>query len=332
MLAPNASGQLTEYGRRRMAEIGQTSFKKLKDGAVDKQRKTTSAIEANLNSIADKLVVGYKVPTDQLEQAKIGAAYMEHLGTLQVPANEASKDKIPSEVKPLIDGILQLASDLGDQVVSVYLVGSVGRGEFVAGVSDINFYVITKNQKPITFDSEKPLTLMVLSEKDFLSQEHQKDRFVCWSDGVLLSGTEFTFSDKDFPKPGTLLTLLLNRDAIDRLEAMKTEIANLQSPSALQLRLYSIKLSRIILDYAFGVAMANKPSYTASRKKKISYAKEAFPNDRLILTMEQVYYKGVVKQADFAVIIDAFLKNNRKNYEKMLDIEEKVNKTDAHTD
>ncbi|HUD05440.1 MAG TPA: nucleotidyltransferase domain-containing protein [Candidatus Saccharimonadales bacterium] len=325
MLDPIASGQLTEYGRQRMAEIGQTSFKKLKDDTVDKQRKTTSAIEANLNCIADKLVEGYKVPTNQLEQAKIGAAYTEHLGSLQVPANEASKDKIPSEVKPLIDGILQLASDLGDQVVSVYLVGSVGRGEFVAGVSDINFYVITKNQKPIAFDSEKPLTLMVLSEKDFLSQEHQKDRFVCWSDGVLLSGTEFTFSDKDFPKPGTLLTLLLNRDAIDRLEAMKTEITNLQSPSALQLRLYSIKLSRIILDYAFGVAMANKPSYTASRKKKISYAKEAFPNDRLILTMEQVYYKGIVKQADLAVIIDAFLKNNRKNYEKMLDIEKKVN-------
>lgn len=331
MLAPNASSHLTEYGRQRMVEIGQTSFKKLKDGAVDKQRKTTSAIEANLNCIADKLVEGYKVPTDQLEHAKIGAAYTEHLGSLKVPVNEASKTKIRSELNPIINAILQLASELGDRFVSVYLVGSAGRGEFMAGVSDINFYVITKNHKTITFDSEKPVTLTVLNENDFLSQEHQKDRFICWSDGVLLAGKEFTFNEQDFPKPGTMLTLLLNRDVIDRLEAMKKEINNLQNPSDLQLRLNSIKLSRIILDYAFGVAMANKPFYTASRKKKISYAKEAFPSDQLILKMEQAYYKGIIKQTDFTIIINAFLKSNRKNYEKMLDIEKMVNEASGRS-
>lgn len=324
MLGSITSNQLTEYGRQRMTEIGQTSFKKLKDETTNKQRKTISAIEANLDSIANKLAENYKVPTDQLEQAKIGAAYTEHLGSLKVPANEASKTKIPSILNPMIEGILKLASDLGDRMVSVYLVGSVGRGEFTTGVSDINFYVITKDHKPITFDSEMPVTLTVLSETDFLSPEHQKDRFIVWSDGVLLAGKEFTFSDKDFPKPGTILALLLNRDAIDRLEAMKTEIANLQSPTNLQLRLYGIKMARVMLDYAFGVAMANKPFYSASRKKKLEYAKETFPNDRLILILEQIYYRGIVKQEDFAVIIDAFLKNNRKNYEKMLEIEKEV--------
>lgn len=325
MLGPLASSRLTEYGRQRMTEIGQASFKKLKDETADKQRKTISAIEANLNSIADKLAAGYNVPTDQLEQTKIGAAYTEHLGSLKVPDNEASKTKIQSELNPMIDAILKLATDLGDRLVSVYLVGSVGRSEFIPGVSDINFYVITKDHKPVTFDSEMPVTLVVLSEEDFLSPAHQKDRFIVWSDGVLLTGKEFTFSDKDFPKPGTLLTLLLNRDVIERLEAMKAEIASLQKPTVLQLRLHGIKMARVMLDYAFGVAMANKPFYSTSRKKKLEYAKEAFPNDRLLLTLEQIYFKGIVKQEDFTLIIDAFLKNNRKNYEKMLEIEKEVN-------
>ena len=36
--------------------------------------------------------------------------------------------------------------------------------------------------------------------------------------------------------------------------------------------------------------------------------------------MEQVYYKGAIKQSDFAVIIDTFLESNRKNYDKMVRI------------
>ena len=66
--------------------------------------------------------------------------------------------------------------------------------------------------------------------------------------------------------------------------------------------------------------MSNKPYYTASRQKKLTYVKEAFPNDRLIITMEQVYYKGAIKQSDFAVIIDTFLEGNRKNCDKMVRI------------
>lgn len=323
MLGAGVSEHLTEYGRQHMVEIGEDAFKNLKDGTVDKQQKTIEAIEQNLNETAARLTYYYKVPTDQLGLAKIGAEYTNYLGSLRVPDNEASRDKIPPEIRTQIDKVVELAKSLGDSVVSIYLVGSVGRGELVAGASDTNFYIIMKNYSQ-SFDSELPVTLIAIDEKEFLSDKHLKDRFICWSDGVLLYGKEFIFQDKDFPKPGTMLAMLLNRDALDQVEALKAEVVALKNPSPLQLRLYSIKLARIILDFVFGLAMANKPYYTASRRKKLDYVKEAFPSDSLILTMEQAYYKGIIKQTDFPLIVDAFLGNARKSYDKMLKLEQEI--------
>jgi len=321
-LSPNSQATLNEYGKKRMTELGIQSYEKLKSETVAKQQKSIDEIVNNLNSIAEKLIDYYKIPTKPKEIAKITVDYIKHLSSHDIK-NETSLDKIPPEVKKMTDSLLKMIEKLGNQSVSVYLVGSCGRGEFIPGVSDINIYVITKSYSQ-SFDTELPITLSVLSEKDFLSDKHKKDRFICWSDGVLLAGKQFEFSSKDFPKPGTLLSLLLNRDIFEKLQELKEEITALKSPSNLQLRLYGIKIARMMMDFGFGVAIANKPYYTASREKKIAYTKEVFPNETRTVILEQIYKTGIVSQDDFSVLIDVFSASARKTYDKLIEIEKEL--------
>ena len=213
---------------------------------------------------------------------------------------------------------------IGDKLVSVYLVGSSGRGEFIPGTSDINIYVITNidNCGSYSSDDVRPMNAIFLGKNEFLSEEHKKDRFICWSDGLLLHGEEIKFDKKELPKPGSILTLLLNRNFVEKLEKIKTDVAVLKKPNAKKLRPHCLKAVKIIMDWDFGVAMANKPFYTASRTGKLSYTKGAWPNERRTLTLEQLYMNNAtITQSDFPLLIDVFFENAKPNLRKLLDIE-----------
>lgn len=198
---------------------------------------------------------------------------------------------------------------------------------FISDSSDINLYFIVDADTNTNLSKTNPLlTLVFLSKKQFLSDAHKKDRFICWSDGVLIHGEGYKMDKKDFPKPGTLLCLLLNRGFVEKLEKIRAEVTALKNPDKITLRQYSVKMVKIMLDFDFGVAMSNKPFYTASRKGKITYTKESWPNERRTNTFEQIYYKGIIRQADFPMVIDTFLENAKKNYQKLLEVEAEITK------
>jgi predicted nucleotidyltransferase len=324
MLVPLPTEQLSEYGKQYMIKLGTEAFSKLKKETVDKQAHAISVVETNINAIAEKLIAYYKIPATPQETAKIAVDYMDYLSSLKI-TNEASLDKTTPEAKEMTDELVKLGESMGDNVIAAYLVGSAARGEFVPGSSDINMYVVTKGITQI-HDSEQPATLYVLSEEDFLSDEYKKARFICWSDGVLVMGKEYKFDRIDFPKPGTLLCLLLNRGVIERLEALRDEVAALKQPTSVQLRLYGLKASKIMLDYAFGVAMSNKPFYSASRKKKIAHIDEVFPSMPLTRTLEKIYNGVMISQKDICTLINAYLGNARKNYDKQIAMEQQISK------
>lgn len=334
MLNPLVSSKLSEYGKKIMTEIGEENFKKWREDIVKKQKSTIDEIEQNIEKIADKLINYFNLPTKPEEIASIVNAYTEFLSSFDIH-NRTSITKIPAVLKPLIDGFLEIAQQeiVGKLKLpySVYLVGSSARGEFIPGCSDINIYFIIEADTDTAISNEEyPLVNVVfLSKKKFLLDEHKKDRFICWSDGVLLHGEGLKMDKKDFPKPGTLLTLLLNRGFIEELEKIKSEVATLKSPKAEVLRQYSLKAVKIMLDFDFGVVIAKKPFYTSSRKGKIAYTKESWPNERRTTTFERIYFKGIIRQEDFSMVIDTFLENASKNYQKLLEIEAEITKESA---
>jgi len=329
MLDPTKPMLLSEYGRKRISEIGEESFKKWREEIVTKQQTTIDEIEKNIEQVAEKLIIYFKIPTTPQELALIANKYTEFLSSMDIN-NQANITKISPTIKEIVDEFVKFCKkEINKKLVSVYLVGSSGRGEFIPGSSDINLYVITNTGKFGSYsnDSVKPMNVIFLSKEEFLSKSYKKDRFICWSDGILLCGEEIKFDKKEFPKPGTLLCLLLNRGFIEKLEKIKGDVKALNNSDAKTLRPYCLKAIKIVMDFDFGVAMANKPFYTASRDGKLKYTKEAWPNERRTITLEQLY-KGsaTIRKEDFPILIDNFLGNAKINYKKLLDIEAEINK------
>ena len=316
--------RLTDYGKQRMSELETDAYAKYRDNIVDKQALTLANIESNLEQLADNLLKHYSLPTEDEQKVQIVNDYTAFLSSLDIK-NDANISKLQPEIKILFGESLKAIKKDAPAFKSIYLTGSVGRGEFIVGSSDLNLYMITEGQT-LEFDSELPFTLHVISEEDFLSDKHQKDRFIIWSDGVLLEGHEYKFKTDDFPKPGTLLALLLNKGYAEKLKKFKDEVIKLVNPTNVELRLYALKIAKIEMDYDFGVAMSNKPFYSASRKAKIAHVKQVFPGHTRTNILEQIYDGANVKHEDFVVLIDAFLESAKSTYPKMLAVKESIDK------
>lgn len=327
MLAPISVNMLSDYGKTRMKQIGKESYKKWKTDIANKHKDTLVLIDENIGVVADKLVGYYKIPIQPEKHAEVVIAYLKVQKRFDIE-NKTSASKISPELKEIIDKfVLFNKKFFKEHHVSIYLTGSVPRDEFVHGSSDINLIIITdfdtyrsppKKINPI-FD------VHFFGEREFLSDQAKKWRFICWSDGLLIEGKKFIFDQKEFPKPGTLLTLLLNRGSIEELEKIKAEVSELKNPTKKDMRFYSLKAVKMMLDFGFGVAMANKPYYTSSRREKIQYVKEMFPAaQRQTITFEEIYNRGIIRQQDFSMVIDTFLENAKKNYGKMIQIEKEI--------
>lgn len=323
-LAPHVATTLNKAGREYMEKLGRGSFDKYRNDIVRKQKHALGLIRNNLNGISGKIITHYDIPSDVAEQARFANEYLDYLSSLEIK-NETAIEKMPFDGILTLDDIITLPNDLKGEVISIYGVGSYFRGEFIQGSSDVNIYIITKKISTI-HESEAPVTLHVISEEEFLSDDFKKEQFICWSDGVLLQGKQHKWSERDFPKPGTILSLLLNRGVIETLESIKEEIELLQNPTSSQLRLLQLRATKKMLDYLFGIAMSNKPLYTASRKGKIQHMKEVLGILPLILSLEDIYFtRGmVVEPNNFCDLIDVYLNTARKNYAKQEKIEQNL--------
>lgn len=327
MLSLGSVSMLSDYGKRRMDEIGQESYEKWRTEITNKHSATLELVEKNISDISLKLINYYKIPTEPKKLAKIVNRYLEVQKRFDIE-NKAAIPKIPSDLKDIINAFVEFNKQFfGQFFVSLYLVGSVSRGEFIPGSSDINIIVITNldKHKDLPKHEDPLLNIKFFTEAEFQAEEAKKYRFICWSDGVLLAGKEIKFDEREFPKPGTFLALLLNKGFIEELKAIKEKVKRLKNPNSKTLRRYTLKVVKIIMDFGFGVAMSNKPFYTVSRQEKILYIKEMFPSDqRRTLTIERVYKDGLIAHKDFPIIIDNFIANETKNYQKMLSIEKEA--------
>lgn len=327
MLAPTSINMLSDYGKTRMKQIGEESYAKWKSDIVNKHRDTLTQIDENINQIADKLIEYYKIPTQPEKQAEVINTYFEVQKRFDIE-NKTSISKITPELKDIVDTFVLFNKNFfKDRLISIYLTGSAPRGEFVPGSSNINVIIIISfNTYGLLPKKINPIfDVRFFGEKEFLSEQNKKWQFICWSDGLLIHGKNFAFDKKEFPKPGTLLTLLLNRGVIEELEKIKIEVSGLTKPSKKEMRQHSLRAVKIMLDFGFGVAIANKPLYTSSRKEKIQYVKEMFPSaQRQTITFEAIYNRGIIRQKDFSMMIDTFLENARKNYAKLIQVEKEI--------
>lgn len=327
LLTPASTIKLTEYGKTKLKTEGEESYAKWEANIANRHSATLEQVEKNLNSISSKIVKYYTMPVRVEEYAEVVKKYAESQKRFDI-VNKASLEKVPAELKDALDFFVSSCKEFFNKhLISIYLVGSIPRGEYIHNSSDINLIAITDfdSHEFSLKEGDPRLNVLLFSEKEFLSEQAKKYRFICWSDGILLYGKDFKFAKKEFPKPGTFLTLLLNRGFDDELIKLSDEVGKLKKPSQEVMHRFSVKAARIMLHFGFGVAIANKPYYASSIKEQVEYIIKMFPSEKKrTLSMRSVYFGGLIKQSDFSTIIDNFIKSEKPNYEKMLTVEQEI--------
>lgn len=318
---PNFQQGLTDYGKEQIEKMRLESTERLFSGALSKAQSTLTAIEENVEKISGALVSHFKLPISQEEASEIITKQSEMLGSFDV-VNRCSIDKVPEPHRSMLNDLLtNIQEKHKDEVVSVYLVGSLGRGEYEEGYSDINVYIIlnVNDEAGQALREDFMFSLRVFSEKEFLSERSQKFRVIAKADGILLYGKDL-LKDEKLPKAGLLLALILNDDILETLDNAKKWAD--ENPTAPQrdIAKKSRRLAKRLIDFIYGVAMSNKPQYTASRKERVERVLEEFPDKKVIDTLMGISRYGVGEMESFNNTIEGFGPKAEMNLKKMQDV------------
>ncbi len=323
---PQFRSLLTQYGIGLFAKKKAESAKKLFCDIHSKTKKTLEIIQNNLNEIAEPLITHFKLPVSTIEIGEILQTYTEMSKTFSIK-NKASFEKIPELHQEKIKTMVTAFGNLSrNRIEAVYLVGSLGRGEYEEGYSDVNIYIITTSesgdlqksiQEIITYDQE--LSLLIFNKKEFLSDNCRKYRFIAYSDGILLYGNDLLQGEK-FPKPGLYLALLLNEDFVEKLEAIEEWIRNNPEAPPTEISKKSKAFAKDAVSFIFGVTISNKPQYTSSRRERVLRINEMYPGNRergTLDTLLGVMKYGVGTLESLRNLVSGFRPQALRNLEKM---------------
>ena len=206
---PSFLDQLTDYGKEQLDKIRVESTKRLFSSATSKAEDTLNEIEGNIERISAALVSHFKLPILQEEVAKIVNEHSQMLSSFDVN-NRCSADKIPEPYKSMLSDLISKAQTTYKEIVTIYLVGSLGRGEYEEGYSNINIYIILDldDEQEQAERQDFMFNLRVFTRTQFLTEASKKYRIIAKADGILLFGKDLVKDER--PKAGLLLALTLN--------------------------------------------------------------------------------------------------------------------------
>lgn len=323
---PSFQAGLSDYGKEHIEKMRLESTERLFASALSKTESTLKKIEENIETISGALVTYFKLPISQEEASEIITKQGEMLSSFDLK-NRCSIDKVQEPHKSLLTELVEkMKVEYGDQVVAVYLVGSLPRGEYEEGYSDVNLYVVLDVEEESQHLRENSwFSLRVLSKKFFLSEAGHRFRIIAKADGILLYGIDLT-KDEKLPKAGLFLSLILFGDILEILDEAKRWMEANPTASQGQISRKSRKLAKRILDFIYGVAMSNKPQYTASRKERVEIILKEFPDKKVIDTLMGMTRYGVGEFESFKNTFEGIRPNAEKNLKKMIDVKVAIDK------
>ena len=197
---PNFQLALTDYGKQHIKKLRLESTEHLFSGALMKAEDTLKAIKENVEKISGALVNHFKLPISQEDAQKIITEQGKMMNSFKV-VNRSSIDKVPEAYKELLKmWIEKVRAKSPEKVVAIYLVGSLGRGEYEEGYSDVNIYIII-DVGDLSFkilrDYDERFSLKLFTKAEFLSKRCQKYRVIAKADGVLVYGEDIIKDDNE---------------------------------------------------------------------------------------------------------------------------------------
>ncbi len=329
------SGVLTTEGEKLLQEKRDKTLEDFSTVSQKQLEKTFDEIYKNIDDIALLFINELGYPLVGEGDKKVINEYLQFSNTLKI-VNLTNFDAIDATHKNWINDMIELCKcRYGNDLRSIYLLGSLARGEHEEGVSDTNIYIILeKGAKEIDKESAKLLReikndVKVINISDFLGEEYKKDRFICTFDGILLYGK--MLPHEEFPQSGSELTYLLNKDLVSEMQEIRKWCEDdtvEKGPEDLTERCQY--LSSKIIHFLYGVVDANHPgNYTFSRKLRINAINKHYPENKEALSnLEMARVSNINNVSSLLAILDVFEPIVARDIEKIKKVLDKKNGVD----
>jgi predicted nucleotidyltransferase len=201
------------HRKKQIDKMKVESTERLFSGAILKVEDVMNEIKGNIDRIVAALVAYSKLPISQKEGEDILNKYIKMLSSFDV-TNRCSIDKVIEPWKLMLKSLVSKIQRECKEVAAIYLIGSLGRGEYEEGYSDVNVYVILDAGDKQAQASKENLmiSLKIFSKAQFMADSSKKYRIIAKADGLLLFGEDLVKDEK--PKAGLFLALTLNEDIL----------------------------------------------------------------------------------------------------------------------
>lgn len=221
--------------------------------------------------------------------------------------------------RELLQQLIEMARErFGENLLAVWLMGSIGRGQEQPGISDLDLELILRQAGTEAdeawadelADSLLPsypelvkLDLGLLPQTELLDPEALRLRFILRSDGLCLYGDNTLPTDDDW-MPGIALARLLNSRYRERLDEIRhcleepdaDERANPQHVAEC-VRWYAKQALRLSL----GLAMCKAPVYARGIHEVAQLAAETLPNQAELIEEALSQYLQPVNDPEAAL-------------------------------
>ncbi len=284
---------LSDYGKQMIAEKGKQNLQSWQSDTADKMSSTLATIMTNIENIAHSLTSYYRFPTYQDSGKRVVQQYVQLDKLLEVPNSSYRIESIQQPIRGMLETLAEaLPFALGQEFVALYITGSIPRGDFMWGLSDVNFVVIIKNNQGEMKDIVQhfidtptlamgiPTDTRILSETEFTAEEESRIRFICRTDGLLIRGTNLLTVEKS-QRICFRLAWMLNKDFKGYLASLKTLLTDrIRTPTQRQLTLMARALGKRAYRLGFSQVVGNNVRYTPHFKQMRELNNFYYPQNR----------------------------------------------------
>jgi|GEM_PF-3129795 len=293
LLSPNFNNYISERGRQIIIEKNNQSFQFWQTETAKKMSDTSLAINENMQNIARTIITYLRMSKNKEDKKRSILLYAKIDDITTVKKSPYTISSIQPEFKNIALALQKkLELLLSNELISFYIIGSIARGDFIFGLSDINLVIIIENDdkklkeiisNDIGYDPKSfglPIDIKILSKKEFLGPTQEKIRFICKTDSVILSGTDLLKNEKE-DKISFNLAWMLNKDFKEYVESAKAIINTSQDLSDREIELITRDLVKRAYRLIFSQVIGNHTKYTSDIKKMRELNNFYYPNNKM---------------------------------------------------
>ncbi|HLP86701.1 MAG TPA: hypothetical protein VK153_02385 [Candidatus Paceibacterota bacterium] len=233
LLSPEMLLHWSDKGKIMIEERGKSKVEALHADSLRKMNETLDAVKSNINEISKIIVNYFKLPLQDSVGRKIMLQYMPLEQEVEIPSCPRTIQNIKDIFQDLFNLMYKSINEaFPGEVVSLYATGSSTREDFMFNISDINIVLVIKSKEDNIRENIRlfainppipihlPLELTIITESQFKSEECEKIRFICKTDGILIGGVDLLKNEKDFRKSYKVVWML-NKDFKERFLKIK---------------------------------------------------------------------------------------------------------------